>query len=76
MNSMVGRIRYFIPLIARDAVTWSICAIAALSPTFHLKTIQADFRLAYPSLVSEHCLKGDFHAEAMVPKTSKQRASF
>ena len=38
--------------------------------------IQADFRLAYPSLVSERCLKGDFHAEAMVPKTSKQRASF
>jgi len=45
-------------------------------PDVPFETIQADFRLAYPSLVSEHCLKGDFHAEAMVPKTSKQRASF
>src|SRR6516225_4869549 len=45
-------------------------------PDVPFETIQADFRLAYPSLVSERCLKGDFHAEAMVPKTSKQRASF
>ena len=44
-------------------------------PDVPLETIQADFRLAYPSLVSERGLKGDFHAEAMVPNARKQRAS-
>jgi transglutaminase-like putative cysteine protease len=44
-------------------------------PDVPFETIQADFRLAYPSLVSERGLKGDFHAEVRVP-TRKQRASF
>lgn len=29
------------------------------------ETIQSDFRVTYPSLASEHGLKGDFHAEAI-----------
>ena len=34
-------------------------------PDVPFETIQADFRLTYPSLVSEHGLKGDFRAEAI-----------
>ena len=34
-------------------------------PDVPFETIQADFRLAYPSLASERGLKGDFHAEAI-----------
>jgi transglutaminase-like putative cysteine protease len=34
-------------------------------PDVPFETIQADFRLSYPSLVSSRGLKGDFHAEAI-----------
>jgi hypothetical protein len=34
-------------------------------PDVPFETIQADFRLVYPSLASERGLKGDFHAEAI-----------
>jgi transglutaminase-like putative cysteine protease len=34
-------------------------------PDVPFETIQADFRLTYPSLMSERGLKGDFHAEAV-----------
>jgi hypothetical protein len=44
-------------------------------PDVPFEKIQADFRLAYPSLASERGLRGDFHAEAMAPNTRKQRAS-
>jgi hypothetical protein len=33
-------------------------------PDVPFETIQADFRLTHPSLVSERGLKGDFRAEA------------
>ena len=36
-------------------------------PDVPFEAIQADFRLAYPSLASEPGLKGDFHAEAIAP---------
>lgn len=34
-------------------------------PDVPFEKIQADLRLTYPSLVSEHGLKGDFHTEAI-----------
>ena len=44
-------------------------------PDVPFETIQADFRLAYPSLAGERGLKGDFHAEVMMPNARKQPAS-
>jgi hypothetical protein len=34
-------------------------------PDVPVEKIQADFKIAYPSLVSDGGLKGDFHAEAI-----------